>query len=77
VVRRQDNPNGAWAKSRRQRVVPLDFLTVQAFDTYQFERMTVPAAAGCDFVLVNLFRAAATGPCQVAACPRDTTTRHE
>ena len=25
VVRR-DNPNGAWAKSRRQRVVPLDFL---------------------------------------------------
>jgi integrase/recombinase XerD len=31
VVRR-DNPNGAWAKSRRQRVVPLDFLVVQAFD---------------------------------------------
>jgi integrase/recombinase XerD len=25
VVRREDNPNGAWAKSRRQRVVPLDF----------------------------------------------------
>ena len=59
VVRREDNPNGAWAKSRRQRVVPLDFLTVQAFDTYQFERMTVPAAADCDFVLVNLFRAPA------------------
>ena len=54
VVRREDNPNGAWAKSRRQRAVPLDFLTVQAFDTYQLERMTVPAAAGCDFVLVNL-----------------------
>ena len=34
VVRREDNPNGAWAKSRRQRVVPLDFLTVLAFDTY-------------------------------------------
>ena len=30
VVRREDNPNGAWAKSRRQRVVPLDFLVVQA-----------------------------------------------
>ena len=28
VVRR-DNPNGAWAKSRRQRVVPLDFLVVR------------------------------------------------
>ena len=26
VVRREDNPNGAWAKSRRQRAVPLDFL---------------------------------------------------
>jgi integrase len=56
VVRREDNPNGAWAKSRRQRVVPLDFLIVQAFDTYVFERMTVPAAAAGDFVVVNLFR---------------------
>ena len=55
VVRR-DNPNGAWAKSRRQRTVPLDFLTVQAFDTYVFERMSVPQAAAGDFVLVNLFR---------------------
>jgi integrase len=56
VVRRQDNPNGAWAKSRRQRAVPLDFLVVQAFDTYQFERMRVPRAADSDFVFVNLFR---------------------
>ena len=56
VVRRDDNPNGAWAKSRRQRAVPLDFLIVQAFDTYVFERMTVPAAAAGDFVVVNLFR---------------------
>ena len=56
VVRREDNPNGAWAKSRRQRVVPLDFLIVQAFDTYVFERMTVPRAAAGDFVVVNLFR---------------------
>ena len=42
VVRREDNPNEAWAKSRRQRVVPLDFLVVQAFDVYEFERMRVP-----------------------------------
>jgi site-specific recombinase XerD len=56
VVRREDNANGAWAKSRRQRAVPLDFLIVQAFDTYVFERMTVPAAAAGDFVVVNLFR---------------------
>src|SRR5271169_4435021 len=62
VVRRDDNPNGAWAKSRRQRAVPLDFLTVLALDTYVFERMAVPAAAGSDFVLVNLFRGPAGAP---------------
>ena len=56
VVRREDNPNRAWAKSRRQRVVPLDFLVVQAFDIYEFERMRSPAAADSDFVFVNLFR---------------------
>ena len=62
VVRREDNPNGAWAKSRRQRVVPLDFLVVQAFDTYELERMRVPQAAGSDFVFVNLFRAPIGAP---------------
>jgi len=62
VVRREDNLNGAWAKSRRQRVVPLDFVTVQSFDTYEFERMGVPAAAGSDFVFVNLFRAPLGAP---------------
>jgi integrase/recombinase XerD len=56
VVRREDNPNEAWAKSRRQRVVPLDFLVVQTFDVYEFERMRVADAAGSDFVFVNLFR---------------------
>jgi integrase/recombinase XerD len=55
VVRR-DNVNGAWAKSRRQRAVPVDFLVVQAFDGYEFERMAVARAADCDFLLVNLFR---------------------
>jgi integrase len=62
VVRREDNPNGAWAKSRRQRVAPLDFLTVQAFDTYEFERMRVSQAAASDFVFVNLFRAPLGAP---------------
>jgi len=61
VVRRE-NPNGALAKSRRQRPVPLDFLVVQAFDAYEFERMGVPQAAGSDFVLVNLFREPAGAP---------------
>jgi integrase/recombinase XerD len=55
VVRR-DNVNGAWAKSRRQRVVPLDFLVVQAFDAFEFEKLAVARAAESDFVLVNLFR---------------------
>jgi integrase/recombinase XerD len=67
VVRREDNPNGAIAKSRRQRAVPLDFLTVQAFDTYEFERMTVPAAASGDFVLVNLFRGTVGAPMRLDA----------
>jgi integrase/recombinase XerD len=62
VVRREGNPNGAWAKSRRQRVVPLDFLTVQAFDTYELERMSVAQAAASDFVLVNLSRGVIGAP---------------
>ncbi len=76
VVRR-DNPNGAWAKSRRQRVVPADFLVVQAFDVYEFERLAVAAAADSDFVLVNLFRAPVGSPIRpdavnelMAACSR-------
>ena len=67
VIRREDNPNGAWAKSRRQRTVPLDFLTVQAFDTYEFERMRVRLAASPDFVLVNLFREPAGAPMRPGA----------
>jgi|AntDryMetagUQ889_1029465.scaffolds.fasta_scaffold11461_1 integrase len=61
VVRRE-NGNGAWAKSRRSRVVPLDFLVVQAFDAYEFERMRVSQAAGSDFVFVNLFGAPLGAP---------------
>jgi integrase/recombinase XerD len=67
VVRREDNPNGAWAKSRRQRVVPLDFLTVLAFDTYQLERSAVAGAADSDFVLVNLFRRPVGAPMRLDA----------
>ena len=67
VVRRDGNPNRAAAKSRRQRAVPLDFMTVQAFDAYEFERMTVPAAASADFVLVNLFRSPVGAPMRLDA----------
>ncbi|MDQ2826369.1 MAG: site-specific integrase [Actinomycetota bacterium] len=55
-VTRRDNPNQAWAKSRRQRVVPLDSLVVRALDTYTLERLEHPEATNSDFVLVNLFR---------------------
>jgi site-specific recombinase XerD len=55
-VIRRGNANGAWAKSRHTRAVPLDFLVVQAIDQYQVERQKCPAARDSDFLLVNLFR---------------------
>src|SRR5712691_232327 len=67
VVRREDNPNGAIAKSRRQRVVPLDFLVVQAFDTYEFERLRVSRAVSSDFLVVNLFRGQIGAPMRTDA----------
>jgi integrase len=66
VVRR-DNPNQAWAKSRRQRVVPLDFLVVQGFDDYEFERLRIARACESDFVLVNLFREPVGAPMRPGA----------
>src|SRR5262249_29760576 len=38
------NVNGAWVKSRRSRVVFVDFLVVQAADDYAFERQGCAAA---------------------------------
>ena len=61
-VIRRENPNGAWAKSRHVRAVPLDFLVVWAADQYQVERQQCPAARDCDFLLVNLFRPPLGGP---------------
>jgi site-specific recombinase XerD len=55
VVRRE-NSNGAWAKSRYTRAMPLDFLVVRAIDQYMLERADCPAAAVSDFLLVNLFQ---------------------
>jgi integrase len=66
VVRR-DNANGAWAKSRRDRAVPLDFLVVTAFDDYEYERLAVPGTGGSDFVLVNLARGRVGAPMLPAA----------
>jgi site-specific recombinase XerD len=61
-VIRRDNINGAWAKSRNARAIPVDFLVVQAIDQYQVERQQCPAARDCDFLLVNLFRAPVGSP---------------
>lgn len=61
-VIRRENMNGAWAKSRRARVVPLDSLVVQAVDAYVFERLGVTGAGASDFLLVNLFRAPIGAP---------------
>ena len=66
VVRRQ-NANGAWAKSRRPRAVPIDFLVVRSVDLYLLERDEQPAAADCDYVLVNLFLAPLGAPMQPGA----------
>src|ERR1019366_2940743 len=40
---------------------------VQAFDSWEFERMTVPAAASGDFVVVNMFRAPLGAPMRLDA----------
>ncbi|MFI6690135.1 tyrosine-type recombinase/integrase, partial [Streptomyces sp. NPDC050485] len=55
VVRRQ-NPNTAWSKRRSSIWFPVDFLVVQAFDQYVYERHEFLGNDGSDFLLVNLFR---------------------
>ncbi len=51
----RDNPNGAAAKSRRERVVPLAQYVVSYYDLYLDERERCREAEDCDFVFVNLF----------------------
>lgn len=55
-VMRRDNVNGAWAKSRHSRAVPVDRLVVAGHDQYVVERAGVLAAESSDFVFVNMFR---------------------
>jgi integrase/recombinase XerD len=50
------NVNGARVKGERSRVVPVEGPVIGAFDHYlRRERDVCPAAAGCDFVFVNLW----------------------
>ncbi|MHB6912329.1 hypothetical protein [Streptomyces sp. DB-54] len=55
VIRRQ-NTNGAWSKSRKPWVMPVDFLVVQSADQHALERHEILGEVGSDFLLVNLFR---------------------
>lgn len=57
VVRREDNENGALAKSAWPRAVPVTSDLVRAHDAYRFERDAVAEAAESDYLLVNLWRA--------------------
>lgn len=51
----RENVNGAAAKGRRERVVPLAHYAVSYHDLYLDERERCPRAEDCDFVFVNLF----------------------
>ncbi len=57
VVRREDNENGALAKSIWPRPLPVTTALVRCHNAYRFERDLVPAAADSDYLLVNLWRA--------------------
>ncbi len=56
VVRREDNENGALAKSLWPRVLPVPTALVRCHNAYRLARDVVPAAAESDFLLVNLWR---------------------
>ncbi|MFE3250992.1 tyrosine-type recombinase/integrase [Streptomyces sp. NPDC059209] len=66
-VRRRENSNRAWSKSKKEWAQPVDFLVVQGFDLYMDERLEILGAGGSDFLLVNLFRAPLGAPMPPAA----------
>lgn len=55
-VRRRINANGALAKSRYERSLPVTSQIAELYATYQHERACVPLADGSDFVFVNLYK---------------------
>lgn len=56
VLRREDNENGALAKSIYPRVIPVARELVWLHNAYRTERDRVPEAAESDYLLVNLYR---------------------
>lgn len=61
-IRRRQNANGALAKTRKPRWIPVGEDIGDLYAGYQWERDRVPEAAGCDMVFVNLFAAPAGAP---------------
>lgn len=55
-VRRRRNANGALAKSRMPRWIPVDENLVSLYAEYTYEREHIREADDCDMVFVNLFR---------------------
>ncbi|MFE0771854.1 tyrosine-type recombinase/integrase [Streptomyces sp. NPDC058861] len=56
VRRRANNANGALAKSRKPRSVPVENDVVSLYSEYQYARDAVAEATESDMVFVNLFR---------------------
>jgi integrase len=56
-IRRRQNANGALAKTRKSRWIPVGEDIGGLYAGYQWERDRVREAAGCDMVFVNLFAA--------------------
>jgi integrase/recombinase XerD len=54
-VRHRANPNGALAKSRFARIVPMSQAVLAAYADYQFERAEILGGDDCDMVFVNLY----------------------
>lgn len=55
VIRREDNENGALAKSTYPRVVPVIRALVRLHDAYRFERDALAEGAASDYLLVNCY----------------------
>ena len=56
-IRRRQNANGALAKTRKPRWIPVGEDIGGLYADYQWERDSVPEAAKCDMVFINLFAA--------------------
>lgn len=55
-VRRRVNANGALAKSRVARSIPISDATIERYVEYMHERSQLAGSVDCDFLSVNLYR---------------------